>query len=199
MNFYKVVTKTLGVFDRIFFRVEVVGKNNIPKEGACILACNHKSNWDPVLIAGLLNEREIHGVAKKELFKNNIVSKFFKKLNIIPVDRDNPDIRTVKSILKVLKDENMLGIFPEGTRNKNLESCGEAKPGLGMFALKGNAVVVPITIVGDYKIFSKMTIYIDKPVDCSNYVVGKPTSEDYQNVSNKIMDIIKNNYFKLRK
>lgn len=193
--FYKCITNLFGVLVKVVFRVKVVGIDNIPQEGSCIIACNHKSNWDGIIIAGLLKKRKINVLAKKELFKNKILKSFLTKLNVIPVDRENPDLSTVKTVLKLLKNNEVIGIFPEGTRNKGEDAFSQAKAGLGMFAIKGKTTVVPVSLISKYKIFGRVTVYIDKPVDLSEYYGKKMNSQDYQVISDDIMDIIKKNYF----
>ena len=195
---YKSLTKILKGFVKIFFKVKVEGLENIPKEGACIIAGNHKSNWDPVFVASLIDTRVINGVGKKELFKVPILKSILKKCHVIPVDRENPDLSTIKAILKVLKNGDVIGIFPEGTRHKDLNTFAEAKAGLGMFAVKGKSSVVPVSIVTNYKLFSKVYIYIDKPMSFEDYYAKKSTSEDYTGISNSVMDVIKENYFRLK-
>lgn len=196
---YKVITKILNVVVRIFFRVEVKGIENVPKEGACILACNHKSNWDPVFIAGLINSRVVNGVAKKELFDVPVLKYILKKCFVIPVNRDNSDISTIKTILKVLKNGGVIGIFPEGTRHKDLNTFSEAKAGLGMFAVKGKSEVVPISIITNYKLFSKVVIYIDKPMNFEEFYGKRIGTNEYEEISNRVMNVIKDNYFKNQK
>lgn len=196
---YKVITKILNVAVRILFRVEVKGIENVPKEGACILACNHKSNWDPVFIAGLINSRVVNGVAKKELFDVPVLKYILKKCFVIPVNRDNPDISTIKTILKVLKNGGVIGIFPEGTRHKDLNTFSEAKAGLGMFAVKGKSEVVPISIITNYKLFSKVVIYIDKPMNFEEFYGKRIGTNEYEEISDRVMNVIKDNYFKNQK
>lgn len=193
--FYKSITKISEIIVRLLFKIEIVGRENIPKEGACIVACNHKSNWDPIILAGLIRERKMNGVAKKELFKNPILKYILDKLSVIPVDRDRPEISTIKRILKVLKDKEVLAIFPEGTRHKDLNSFAEAKSGIGMFVLKGKSIVLPISLVTNYKLFSKVVVIIDEPMKFDEYFDKKASTEDYEKVSNEIMDKIKINYF----
>ena len=196
---YKVITKILNVVVRALFRIEVKGIENIPKEGSCIIASNHKSNWDPVFIAGLINTRTINGVAKKELFEVPVLKSILKKCFVIPVDRDNPDISTIKAILKVLKEDKALGIFPEGTRHKDFDTFAEPKAGLGMFAVKGKSEVVPVSIITNYKLFSKVVIYIDNPISFEEYYGKRIGTDEYEEVSKKVMDVIKDNYFKNKK
>lgn len=196
---YKVITKILNVVVRALFRIEVKGIENIPKEGSCIIASNHKSNWDPVFIAGLINTRTINGVAKKELFEVPVLKSILKKCFVIPVDRDNPDISTIKAILKVLKEDKALGIFPEGTRHKDFDTFAQPKAGLGMFAVKGKSEVVPVSIITNYKLFSKVVIYIDNPISFEEYYGKRIGTDEYEEVSKKVMDVIKDNYFKNKK
>ena len=108
----------LHIISKILFKVKVEGLENIPDEGRIILAANHKSNWDPVFIAGTVRKRKLVGIAKKELNNNKIVAFFIKKLGVITIDRDKPEITSVKKVLKALKEESAVVIFPEGTRVK---------------------------------------------------------------------------------
>lgn len=195
---YKVISKFLNISSKMLFKVEVVGLENIPSEGACILAANHKSNWDAIFICGLMGDRVINAVAKEELFKIPVLKTILKKCFVIPVNRNKPDMVTIKSILKVLKDEKVLGIFPEGTRHKDLDTFASPKAGLGMFAVKGKSVVVPISIVTNYELFSKVVIYIDKPISFDAYYDKRNKSDDYEYISNVVMNTIKSNYFAIK-
>ena len=199
MKFYNVVTGVLKTFSKIFFKFEVIGIENIPSEGSIILAMNHKSNLDAVFLAASMHKnRPVTAVAKKELFNIKLLGYILNKINVIPVDRDNPTPSTIKSILKVLRKDGCIGIFPEGTRNKD-EGFLEAKPGLGMFAVKGKALVVPVSIITNYRLFNKVTIYIDKPISFEDYYKEKLTTEDYERLSQNVLEVIKENYFKYSK
>ncbi|CEN93969.1 MAG: 1-acyl-sn-glycerol-3-phosphate acyltransferase [Paeniclostridium sp.] len=199
MKFYDFVTGVLKTFTKLFFKFEVIGGENIPHEGAIILAANHRSNLDPVFLAACMHKnRPIKAVAKKELFKIKPLGYILNKLNVIPVDRNNPTVSTIKNILKVLRAKECLGMFPEGTRNKGTGFL-EAKAGLGMFAIKGKALVVPVSIISSYKIFNKVTLYIDKPISFEEYYKEKLSTEDYQRLSQNVLDLIKDNYLKYDK
>ena len=113
MKFYNVVTGVLKTFSKIFFKFEVIGIENIPSEGSIILAMNHKSNLDAVFLAASMHKnRPVTAVAKKELFNIKLLGYILNKINVIPVDRDNPTPSTIKSILKVLRKDGCIGIFP---------------------------------------------------------------------------------------
>ncbi len=195
MSFYNVVLKIFTLYSKVFYKYEVIGAENIPDEGNIILAANHKSNLDPIFVASAVKNRKVATIGKKELFDNKILAAILDKLCVIPIDRDNPGISTIKTILKKLKEGYAIGIFPEGTRVKGNE-FGEAKAGLALFAVKGKASVVPISIISNYKLFNKVIIYIDKPISFEEYYKQKLSAEEYERLSGDVLEVIKDNYFK---
>ena len=195
MSFYNFVLNVFTLYSKVFYKYEVIGAENIPNEGNIILAANHKSNLDPIFVASAIKNRKIATIGKKELFNNKILAKILDKLCVIPIDRDNPGISTIKTILKKLKEGYAIGIFPEGTRVKG-NGFGEAKAGLALFAVKGKANVVPISIISNYKLFNKVTVYIDKPISFEKYYKQKLSTEDYERLSSDVLEVIKDNYFK---
>ena len=193
MKFYDFALSVLRLFCKVFFKYEVIGIENVPLEGNVIIAANHKSNLDPIFVASSMTTREVAAVAKKELFDHKILGFILKKLNTIPIDRENTGISTVKQILRAIKDGYVLGLFPEGTRVKGKE-FGQAKAGLSLFASKGKANVVPISVISSYKLFSRVKIYIGEPIDMSQYFRAKLTNEDHERISEEIMQVIIKNY-----
>lgn len=199
MKFYNIVTGVLRTFSKTFFKFEVIGLENIPANGSIILAANHRSNLDPVFLASAMHKnRVVTGVAKKELFGIKPLGYILNKINVIPVDRANPTPSTIKNILKVLRKDGCIGIFPEGTRNKDAGFLN-AKPGLGMFSVKGKALVIPVSIISNYKLFNRVTLYIDKPISFEEYYKEKLSTEDYERLSQNVLEVIKTNYFKYAK
>lgn len=195
LSFYKFVLSLFTVFSKVFYKYEVIGAENVPDEGNIIVAANHKSNLDPIFVASAIKNRTVATIGKKELFENKILATILNKLNVIPIDRDNPGISTIKTILKKLKEGYAIGIFPEGTRVKG-NGFGEAKAGLSLFAIKGKANVIPVSIISNYKLFNKVTIYIDKPISFEEYYKQKLSTEDYERLSSDVLEVIKDNYFK---
>ena len=194
MSFYKFVTKVFKCFVNIFYKYKVIGAENIPNEGNIIIAANHKSNLDAIFLAVAIENRQVAAIAKKELFDIKPLAYILKKLDVIPINREKPDISTIKKIITAIKDGHALGIFPEGTRVKG-PGFGEAKAGLYVFAIKGRAKVVPISIISNYKIFNRVTIYIDKPISFEEYYKQKLTSEENKRLSQNVLEIIKKNYY----
>ena len=192
--FYKFVTKVFEIIIKTRYKVEIIGEENIPLEGGCIIAPNHKSNWDALIISGLIKKRRFSALAKKELFKNPILKALLSKLSVIPVDRDKPELSTIKTVLKILKNKEAVVIFPEGTRHKDLDSFADVKPGIGMFALKSKTPIIPVSIVTNYKMFSKLTLVIGEPMNFDDMYSKKIELEDYTKVSQDVMNKVKENY-----
>lgn len=187
--FYKVVKNSIRLILSLIYRVEIQGKENIPTEGKSIVCSNHFNLLDPVFIGTCL-PRKINYMAKEELFSNKIFALILNKLGVFPVKRGGADISAIKTALKILKNEEIFGIFPEGTRSKTGEML-EAKPGLAMIAIKSQSSIIPAAIIGNYKPFSKVKIIIDKPIDFSDYYDQKISTDEYQQLSQSVLDHIK--------
>lgn len=186
--FYKVVRNLLGFFFKIIFRFKVKGLENVPMNDRLVICANHRSNWDPVLIS-IAFPRQIHWMAKKELFKNKILSYLIYKLESFPVDRQESDITAIKNALRVLKSKKVLGIFPEGTRVQNID-LNNAKAGIALLAIKAQSKVLPIYIGSTYKLFSRININIGEPIDLSDYFNKKLNNNEYLDISKDILESI---------
>lgn len=165
IKFYNGAKKIVGVPTKLFFDIRVNGIDNIP-DGNYILAGNHKSMWDVILLATSI-PTNIRFMAKKELFNNPILESFFSKVGSFPVDRDTVDINAIKTALRLLKDGETIGIFPEGTRNKTNELILPFKEGVTRIATKTKKVIVPFGIDGEYKLGKRINLNIGEPIDMS--------------------------------
>lgn len=153
----------------IIFPHKVCGKENIPESGAYIVVANHISARDPLFLASALpRKRPIHFMAKKQLFENPILRKFMQWLHAFPVDRGNADMSAIHASMNVLKDGEILGIFPQGTRSKD-NTPTPMLSGTSLIALRANAPVIPAYIDGPYRLFRRSNIYIGKPIDFSEF------------------------------
>lgn len=186
--FYSVIKFLANIIFRIFYRVKSYGLENVPNEGRFILCSNHANNLDPVFIS-IVMPRQISWMAKKELFKYKIISYLGYKLGAFPVDRSQSDISAIKNALRVLKEDKVLGIFPEGTRVKKMD-LESAKPGVALLSIKSGAPILPVHIESTYKLFSKINIYIGKPMDITNKDGSKPSQEDYTEKSKLVLKTI---------
>lgn len=151
----------LGIFFLIFFRPKIVGREKIPKDGGVILAGNHRHIFDPCMPI-LSTKRPVHYMAKKELF-NSPIGWFFKVVGCIPVDRGHDNTESKEAALEVLREGEVLGIFPEGTRNKSLKGLLPFKYGAVSLSNKSGALIVPFAITGKYRLFNnKLTVRFGK-------------------------------------
>ena len=186
--FYKVARSILGFFLKLFYRFKITGLENIPINDRLVICANHRSNWDPVLIS-IAFPRQVHWMAKKELFKNKFLSFLIYKLESFPVDRQDTDITAIKNALRVLKSEKVLGIFPEGKRVDSAD-LNNAKAGTALLAIKAQSKILPIYIGSTYKLFGKVNINIGKPIDLSDNYNKKLSNEEYLNISKNILESI---------
>jgi 1-acyl-sn-glycerol-3-phosphate acyltransferase len=182
---YRFARGLLRLLFLLFFRLEGYGKENVPAKGPLILCGNHRSMFDPFMLGTPLI-RELFFMAKEELFRIPVIGWFITRVHAFPVKRGGVSKESIRLSIQLLKDGNAMCIFPEGTRNN---AGGVGKKGAAMLALKSNAVVVPVAIIGDYKPFRRMAVYYGKPVDLSEYTQG--TSDNLEAATNKIMSEIR--------
>lgn len=172
IKFYNSIKKILKVPVKLFFNPKIEGLQNIPDK-PYILAGNHKSMFDVILLISAIPD-EIHFMAKKELFKKKILNNIFIKMGAFPVDREKADITAIKTSLKLLKNGEVLGIFPEGTRNNTNEILLPFKDGVGTIANKTASVIVPFGINGKYK-RNKIKLSIGEPININEIEKEKQT------------------------
>ncbi len=185
MTFYNFAKKAVWCVFKPIFKIEITGFDNIPEDSNAIICANHISMLDPVII-GISIKRQIFYMTKREMYKNKFLAFLLLKLGTFPIDREGADLSAIKKSLKILKQKNLLGIFPEGTRVKTRD-IENAKPGIGMICIKGKSPVIPIYIDATYKFFSKVKITVGKPLDFSDMYGQKLALEDYQNISKTIL------------
>lgn len=170
---------------RILFRLNAVGTEHIPTLGPVIIASNHISNLDPPSV-GVFVHRKVHFMAKEELFKVPVLGFLIRSFGAFPVKRGGVSKDAIKTAITLVKSGEVMGIFPEGTRNN---SGGMAKKGAAMIAIKSDAVIVPAAIVGGYKLFRKTTVYYGKPIDLSE-VLTEETEDKLGAVTELMMSRI---------
>lgn len=176
MFFYHFAKNVVWIILKILYRVEVKGKENIPKDGPVIICSNHISNFDPPLVAGS-SSRPIHFLAKEELFKKKWLNFLLSKLQAFPIKRGMKDRQALRTAMNILSENHVLGLFPEGTRSKTGE-IGEGLSGVGFFALRSEAQVVPCAIIGPYRIGKTLKIVYGQPIDMGNLRAEKASAKD---------------------
>ena len=138
---------------KVLFRYKVYGKENIPKKGGFIIASNHISLIDPPLI-GVVAGRALWYMARHDLFTSPIFGWVLRSWHVFPVKRDSADLSALKTALQVLKKQEGLLVFPEGTRQIT-GSMTKPQPGIGFIAAKSNVPIVPVFISGTEKALPK--------------------------------------------
>lgn len=172
----------------VLYRVKLVGHKNVPKEGACIICPNHVDFFDPPVVVAC-TKRKVHMMAKEELFKNGFIKWLAKLFGIFPVKRGEKDLEAIKTSLRILKEGEVLGIYPEGTRN-GIARGVKPKTGAINIAIKSGAPIVPLGIQGTFKPFTKVKLNYGKPISYEKYKDQKLEKEDVEKLLNELMSEI---------
>ena len=189
--FYKIFKVLCRIWFGLILRTRVFGVENIPKDGAFILAANHVSNWDPPFL-GTIMSREVCYMGKEELFSNPVMAWVCQNLHVFPVKRGAADKSAIKTAIKILKDGKCFGIFPEGTRSKT-GKLGKAEPGVSLIAAMTKAPIIPAAIVNTEKIFSRekflprLAVIYGTPIKFTGSTKDKQALADFaQEIMNEI-------------
>ena len=169
---YQLVSK-LFVFPiyKFVFKGNLIGRENIPQKGSFIVVSNHGSLLDPPLLGHALH-RHISFMAKAELFKIPLLGFVIKACGAYPVKRGIADKNTIKTACKKLSNDNSIGIFIDGTRQKN-GRVNKPKQGAALLAFKNQKLLLPVAIVNSHRLvrfkfcipfFSKIIIKVGEPV-----------------------------------
>jgi len=184
--FYWFAYSCIWLFSQIFFPITVLGRNNLPRSGKVILASNHVSNLDP-LILGLTFRRRISYLAKDTLFKNKIFAWILYHVSAFPIKRNTSDFGALRESLRRLEHGSLV-VFPEGTRKSN-----EPQQGIGFLAVKSKVPVIPAYISGSDQAMPAGAKWPKRaPV---KVIFGEPvyfsgSSKDYEQISASLMQQI---------
>lgn len=180
MEFYQFARSVVYGALKPFYRFEIIGKEHFPKEGGVLLCSNHIDTLDPPVV-GITAPRPVNFMAKEELFKLPILKGILPKVHAFPVKRGLSDRQALRTAVNLLKDGQVVGLFPEGTRNRT-GKLGKGFSGAGFFALRGNAVVVPCAIIGPYKLFRKVKVVYGEAIDMEPYRESRAKPEEVTEV-----------------
>ncbi len=184
----------------IFYPLRVKGAENLPSRGVkprgghaplrggFILASNHQSYLDPMII-GLCFRRQLRYVAKKSLFRNRVFDFFLRGVGAFPIQRDSADTGAIKETLKRLQEGWPVVIFPEGTTIKEQK---KVHPGIGLIAAKSGVPVVPVFIRDSDKVLAPYDRFLKRhPV---TVIFGRPKTytkqTPYPDIARQIIEEI---------
>jgi len=178
--FYWIVLLLLWIWLKIFFRLRVSGRENVPRMGGCVVAANHASYLDPPIVGAALRFRAVRFMARESLF---------------PLSRERGDVGALRQGIATLKAGGALGVFPEGTRTPNGE-LQPAKGGIGFLIAKAGVPVVPVHIEGTYRALprhrrwirpARITVRIGRPITPAEVLTH---GKDYEGVAARVMAAI---------
>lgn len=162
---------------KLLFPGKALGREHLPEGTGYILAFNHRSGKDiPLSFYAVPGFR--HFVSKEEHYNHALFRWLFPRLGVIAVDREKPDLSTIRKVANVLRNGEVLGIFPEGTRNRDDSAeMLQFKSGTALFALQNKVPVIPVYTYRKPRLFRKNYVYIGEPVDPSKYGAGPINAE----------------------
>lgn len=163
------------VLRRLARQIDVVGLDNVPREGAAILAGNHISWVDPVFLACWLTPargRPIHWMGKAEALRWPLVGAFLRANGVFGVRRGAADLEAFRLAERVLADGHLLGIYPEGTRSRDAR-LAQFREGAALLALRSGAPVLPVAVSGTHRLWRRGSL-LPRPVALIRLVIGPP-------------------------
>lgn len=183
----------IGLF-KLYCNPKTINKNeiNIPKEGPVLICGNHLHVLDQCM-AVMHTNRVVHYMAKKEYFDGKFAW-FFRMAGCIPVNRSIKDEEAKNEAIRILKSGGVIGIFPEGTRNRTDQLLIPFKFGAVSMAKKTDATIVPFGAIGNYKFRSKnLKIKFGKPFKVTDMELEEANEKLYNAIKELVLDIKKEN------
>ncbi|HMP73322.1 MAG TPA: lysophospholipid acyltransferase family protein [Kiritimatiellia bacterium] len=185
-------------YARLFHRIRWSGVEQLPAEGACILAANHASYLDPPIMGCVIPHRFLHSLAKESLFKNPLMRWLLRRLFVIPLQVDKGDVGALKLSLKLLKDGKCIALYPEGSRSFDGE-FQPAKGGVGFLMLKAKVPVIPVYLDGTHEALARgkrwirphrIGVHFGAPITPDAFDVFSDDEDKYVKVAQMVMDRI---------
>lgn len=190
MSFYKIIRAIFKPIVTVIFRIHCHGEENVPEEGGLLICSNHISATDVIFITCAVKKRQVHYMAKAEVFKVPVLKQFATAMGAFPIKRGTGDVAAIKKTIAMLKNGETVGVFPQGTRYAGVHpKDSEVKPGVGMMAWRSKTNVLPIAIITkDYRIkpFSRIDVIIGKPISCDDLGFESGNHEEQVKAANII-------------
>ena len=182
---YRIFWPFVWIFVSLVYPRRTVGRENRPGAGAYLICGNHSSMVDPFLIANSMGpSRQIHFMAKAELFRIPVIGALLRLIGMFPVDREHGGAAAMKQAMKYLKNGEKVGMFPEGTRISS-EEASATKAGAVRIAARMEVPIVPVYIPRKKRVLRFNTIVIGEPYCLA--LDKKASSEEFDQAANELM------------
>jgi len=182
----------LFICRKILFRVKLHNEEVLDEYDSYLICPNHGRVFDPAFVFPKKYDRDVHIIAKKELFRHAWFRWLAKRYNIISIDRDNVDVRSMLESLKVFKEDDKakLLLFPEGKVIKNPEDIGKVyKKGAAFIASHLDKPIIPVYITRRPKLFQRVNVYYGKP-----YTITKEDAKGIGKMDSLSKDLLERIY-----
>lgn len=194
---YMISRFILLVIVRLFFRLKIFGRDNLPDKGPYIVACNHASYLDPPIL-GAAMPRSARFLIQENLYKKGFIGWWSRSIGCVRVKRQTRDISALKEALRRLNKGRILGLFPEGTRSSD-GNLKEAQAGIGFLSFKAKAPIIPAYVKGTREALPKhsrtiklkpLSIYLGEKIEPSSFSKGEGNKELYVKITKEVMSRI---------
>lgn len=195
---YSILHVLVSFLAKWFFRLKVIGVENIPEKEGIIIASNHLSYLDIPLL-GCSVKRHLDFMGKKELFHIPALGYIFRILGGFPVDREKLDRSAMREAVRRLNKGRAIVIYPEGSRSRD-GKLQSGKPGVGLIVKLSGKRVVPVAIRGTDKAMpvgswfirpARVSIRFGRPIDFSKLIKKEKDKECIEKITEKIMEAIR--------
>lgn len=190
---YKVIKPIAAAVIKSKYKITYIGVENIPLDRGVVIAPNHITALDPLIVGAGCPKCDMYFIAKEELFENKVVGWFLSQLNSFPVNRDKFDYDAINYAVDIVKDGCALGIFPEGTRSKDFKPQ-KGKGGIGYIVKQCKCDVVPVSIYtsDEAKSGTRLTVRYGKPIKYEEFNIDEESKKmkDLRKVSELVMSRI---------
>lgn len=204
--FYKFLQFIVNIFFKMAYRIEVINREKSFVDGGLILCSNHISAIDPIILCDY-TPRPINFMAKTELFEKTLFRLIIEFFNAFPVNRSGIDRKAINTAVEIVKNGNILGIFPEGTRSVEGE-IGEVHKGAALIAYLTKAPILPVALASiksakkvsreKRKLFSpKKKIIFGDPIYPEEIINKYPKKESINIIAKKLSEDLENLYSKI--
>lgn len=196
MLLYYLARGFFKLFLPLFGRWKVMGHENVPKSGGVIIVPNHVSYADPPVVGSALH-RQVHFMAKEELFKIPFLGRCIAIVGAFPVKQKTADRAAIRKAIELLESGKVVCLFPEGRRTEG--TLEKAELGIGMIAMKARVPIVPMALIGTNKLlpphsiflkFAKVRVIIGKPIQMDDLYEKGSERETLEEIGRRIMAAI---------